>query len=153
MAGKRSLVFLMVSVMALSLLSAATIHAAGAPAEIKMQSPYEHKKAIVVFTHQKHSVDYKIACGECHHDDKGQPLTHLKEGDPVKKCFDCHNKPGELKGKEAKGLTDKELRAYQANAVHDNCIGCHKKYNKENKDKGKSAPQKCEECHPKKAQE
>ena len=153
MARKSVLARMGLSVMALMLLTAAALYAAGAPAEIKMQAPYEHKKAIVVFTHQKHTLDYKIACGECHHDDKGQPLTNLKESDPVKKCFDCHNKPGELKGKEAKGLPDKELRAYHANAVHDNCVGCHKKYNKENKDKGQSAPQKCEECHPKKAKE
>jgi hypothetical protein len=153
MMRKRSLVRTMVSVMVLSLLAAAGLHAAEVPAEIKMQSAYEHKKSIAVFTHQKHAIDYRITCGECHHDDKGQPLTNLKEGDPVKKCFDCHNKPGELKGKDAKGLAGKELRAYHANAVHDNCLGCHKKFNKENKDKGKTAPQKCEECHPKKVQE
>jgi len=153
MGRKNSLVRMMFSLMALILLPAAALQAAGPPPEIKMQAPYEHKKAITVFTHQKHSVDYKIACGECHHDDKGQPLANLKEGDPVKKCFDCHNTPGEVKGKEAKGLADKELRAYHANAVHDNCLGCHKQFNKENKDKGKSAPQKCEECHPKKDKE
>jgi len=153
MTMKSSWALMIVPVMALILLSAGATYAASAPAEIKMASPYEHKKSIAVFTHQKHAVDHKITCGECHHDDKGQPLTNLKDGDPVQKCFDCHNKPGELKGKEAKGVADKDLRAYHANAVHDNCVGCHKKYNKENKDKGKSAPQKCEECHPKKAQE
>ncbi|MFZ1982983.1 MAG: cytochrome c3 family protein [Desulfatitalea sp.] len=149
MMKKRSLALMVTAVLALSLLTVAAIYAATAPAEIKMASPYEHKKSISVFTHQKHSVDYKIACGECHHDDKGQPLTKLKDGDTVQKCFECHKKPGELKGKEAKGMSDKDLRAYHANAVHDNCVGCHKKFNKENKDKGKTAPQKCEECHPK----
>lgn len=146
---KRSLALMVAALLALSLLTAAAIYAGTAPAEIKMSSPYEHKKPISVFTHQKHTVDYKLTCGECHHDDKGQPLTKLKDGDPVQKCFECHKKPGELKGKEAKGLSDKELRAYHANAVHDNCVGCHKTFNMENKDKGKTAPQKCEECHPK----
>ena len=131
----------------LSLLSAAAIYAAAMQDVIKMDAPYPHKKGIVSFTHLKHVKDYKIACGECHHDDKGQPLTNLKEGDTVKKCFECHNKPGEIKGKEAKGLSDKEKRAYHANAMHENCVDCHKKFNKE---KGsKVAPQTCKECHPK----
>jgi hypothetical protein len=143
-----SLGLMAVIVLAASVFIVSTIHAgATAPVEIQMKADYDHKEAIVTFTHQKHTVDYKIACGECHHDDKGQPLE-LKEGDPVKSCFECHNKPGELKGKKAKGLSKKEKRAYHANAIHDNCIGCHRKYNRENKTK--AAPQKCSECHPKK---
>ena len=116
----------------------------------------EHEKGIVEFSHKKHAEDYakkspdlyKHGCGECHHDDKGKPLNDLKDGDPVQSCFDCHNKPGELKGKKAKGLSDAEKLAYHANALHKNCIGCHKKYNRENKTK--AAPQKCTDCHPKK---
>ncbi|RJQ79344.1 MAG: cytochrome C [Desulfobacteraceae bacterium] len=131
----------------LSLMIAAGIYAATVPDVIEMLAPYEHTKGPVTFTHKKHVDDYKIACGDCHHDDKGQPLTALKTGDPVKKCFDCHSKPGEIKGKEAKGLSDKDKRAYHANAVHDNCIDCHKKFNK-GKDP-KPAPQVCKDCHPK----
>lgn len=129
------------------LLLAAGIQAASAPAEIMMNS-YEHKRKLIPFTHEKHAVDYKIGCGECHHDDKGKPLSDLKDGDPVQKCFECHNKPGELKGKKARGLSKAEKLAYHANAVHENCVTCHKKHNKENKTK--AAPQKCVDCHPKK---
>jgi hypothetical protein len=115
--------------------------------EFQMNSAYKHKKSLATLTHKKHVTDHKIACGECHHNDKGEPLNDLKEGDDVQKCIECHKKPGALKGKEAKGLSDKEKREYHANAVHENCIGCHKKVNKE---KGtKDAPSKCTECHPK----
>lgn len=132
----------------LSLIFVAAIYAAKSPDVIQMQASYKHKKGIVVFTHGKHVTDYKISCGECHHDDKGQPLTGLKEGDPVKKCFDCHSKPGEIKGEKAKNLSGKEKRAYHANALHENCVGCHKRFNKGKKPK--PAPQACKECHPKK---
>ena len=117
------------------------------PDVAQIKAPYEHTKTTVPFTHQKHITDHKIACGECHHDAQGKPLTNLKEGDDVKACFDCHNKPGEVKGKEAKGMSKEEKRAYHANALHDNCIGCHRDYNKQMKKK--AAPQTCTECHPK----
>ena len=35
-----------------------------------------------------------------------------------------------------------------AEAIHANCISCHKDYNKKNKTK--AAPQSCTKCHPKK---
>lgn len=117
------------------------------PVQGPIKAPYEHTKGTVDFTHQKHVADHKIACGECHHDDKGQPLTALKEGDDVKACIDCHNKPGELKGKDAKGMSKTERLAYHSEALHDNCIECHKEHNKKNNTK--AAPQKCTECHPK----
>ena len=120
-----------------------------APEVIKMEeSSYKkHKKGIVEFNHKKHATEYKTSCGECHHDDKGKPLT-LKEGDNVKKCIECHNKPGEKpKGKDAPKLSKKEELQYHAEALHDNCKGCHKKYNKENKTK--AAPTTCSKCHPK----
>jgi cytochrome c553 len=118
------------------------------PDVIKMEeSSYEHKKGIVEFTHKKHSTEYKATCGECHHDDKGKPLE-LKEGDNVQKCIECHNKPGEKpKGKGAPKLSDEEELQYHAEALHENCKGCHKKYNKENKTK--AAPTTCTKCHPK----
>lgn len=116
--------------------------------EFYMNSGYEHKKELSLFTHKKHVEEYKIGCGDCHHDDKGKPLNDLKMGDDVQKCIDCHKKPGQIKGKKAKGLTKEQKREYHANAVHDNCIGCHRKWNKENNTK--DAPSKCTDCHPKK---
>lgn len=124
----------------------------------------KHTKGIVTFSHKKHQKEYaekhpelyKNGCGECHHEDKdgkAVPLKNLKEGDNVKKCIECHKKPEYIKGKEAKGLTKKQKREYHANALHDNCKGCHKEYNKEmklkSKDKG-AAPVTCKQCHPKK---
>jgi hypothetical protein len=125
---------------------------------IKMQNPAysEHTKGIVEFTHKKHAADYGAACGDCHHDDKGQPLADLKEGDDVQQCIACHSKPGEVPKELKKEWKDKKLkkeetnklaREYHAEALHDNCIGCHKTWNKENK--SKAAPTSCTKCHPK----
>jgi hypothetical protein len=125
---------------------------------IKMQNPAysEHTKGIVEFTHKKHATDYGAACGDCHHDDKGQPLADLKEGDDVQQCIACHSKPGEVPKELKKEWRDKKLkkeetnklaREYHAEALHDNCIGCHKTWNKENN--SKAAPTSCTKCHPK----
>ncbi|MDA8137072.1 MAG: cytochrome c3 family protein [Desulfobacteraceae bacterium] len=137
----------LVMVLALSMVTVTGSMASKAQDVIQLEAPYPHTKGGVTFSHKKHNVDYKISCGECHHDDQGKPLTNLKDGDAVKKCFECHKKPGEIKGKEAKGLSDKEKLAYHANAMHENCVGCHKKFNKEKN--SKAAPQQCKDCHPK----
>ena len=145
-----------------SLFLATTIYAGAEVAdEIKMETKaYEkHTKGIVVFTHKKHAEEYtmgkdkaKIKCGACHHDKDNKPLDNLKECDKVQKCIECHKKPGMIKGKEAKGLKKEQQREYHANAIHDNCKDCHKKFNKEKglkaKDKG-AAPTSCKACHPK----
>lgn len=128
-----------------------------APDVIKLQNKAyeEHTKGIVEFSHKKHSEDYakaspdlyKDGCGACHHDDKGKPLA-LKEGDNVQSCIECHKKPGEKpKGKDAPKLSKKEKLEYHAEAIHMNCRGCHKDYNKANKTK--AAPTTCTKCHPK----
>ena len=80
----------------------------------------------------------------------GKPLTELKDGDDVQKCIECHKTPGEApKGKKAKKkLSKKEkIAQYHAEAVHANCRGCHKDFNK--KYKPKKAPTTCAKCHPK----
>jgi lipopolysaccharide export system protein LptA len=56
-------------------------------------------------------------------------------------------------GKKAKGLSDVQRREYQGNALHDNCKGCHKEFNKEHQadiitGKREKAPFTCNECHP-----
>ena len=135
--------------------------------EIVMDNPaYEkHKKSIVTFTHKKHMDDYatenpdlyKNKCGECHHDENNKPLTDLKVGDDVQSCMECHKKPGEVpkelkkewKAKKIKKKEkDKMALEYHAEAIHDNCRPCHKKFNK--KTKTKDAPTTCAKCHPKK---
>ncbi len=94
------------------------------------------KKGPVNFSHKKHQEDYKIACTECHHDyQNGKNVW--KEGDPVKKCKQCHN-PLKKKGKVPK------LNV----AYHKNCKTCHKKLAKAGK---KAGPyKKCSKCHAKK---
>lgn len=147
--NKRTLGIALITTLAASLFLVAGLYAGTKiQDEFQMNSPYKHKKSLPTFSHKKHIGDYKLNCGECHHNDKGEPLKDLKEGDNVQKCFECHKKPGELKGKKAKGLSKKEKREYHANAVHENCLGCHRKYNKEKKTK--DAPTKCTDCHPKK---
>ena len=118
----------------------AAIYAKSAPDIIPLQDPaYEtHKKGVVKFEHKKHWDDYSKAypeiypsqCGECHHDKDGKPLTELKDGDDVQKCIECHKIPAEApKGKKAKEkLSKKEkIKEYHAEALHENCRGCHKK--------------------------
>ncbi|MDX9788628.1 MAG: cytochrome c3 family protein [Desulfobacterales bacterium] len=133
---------------------------AGTAAEdvIKMENKAysAHKKGIVMFSHKKHAEEYatknpelyKNGCGECHHDKDGKPLA-LKAGDEVQSCFECHNKEGEKpKGKDAPKLSKKETLAYHAEAIHANCKGCHKAFNKANT--STAAPVSCNKCHPKK---
>jgi hypothetical protein len=144
-----------------TLFIAAGIYAKATPDVIPLQDPAykKHKKGVVQFEHKKHfdaySKDYpefyKNKCGECHHDKDGKPLTELKDGDDVQKCIECHKEPAEApKGKKAKKkLSKKEkIKEYHAEALHENCRGCHKKFNK--KYKPKKAPTTCAKCHPKK---
>jgi cytochrome c553 len=120
------------------------------PDVIKMENKAysAHTKGIVEFSHKKHAEEYKAACGDCHHDKDGKPLT-LKAGDNVQSCIECHKTPGEKpKGKDAPKLTDKEELQYHAEALHQNCQGCHKEFKKKNP--ASEAPTTCVKCHPKK---
>ena len=154
---------LLVTIIGIAMLvAAAGIYAKAVPEMIKLQDPaYEkHKKGVVDFSHKKHQTDYatqypeyyKNGCGECHHDEDNKPLSNLKEGDDVQKCIECHKIAAEApKGKKAKKkLSKKEkIKDYHAEALHENCRVCHKKYNKKYKPK-KKAPTTCTKCHPKK---
>ncbi len=112
---------------------------------IPMDNPAysEHTKPIAQFTHKKHYEEYKISCGECHHDENAVPLTDLKPGDPVESCIACHDKPG--KAPKGEKLSKEEELQYHTEALHENCIGCHREYNRENNTK--DAPQTCGKCH------
>ncbi|MBW1981720.1 MAG: cytochrome c3 family protein [Deltaproteobacteria bacterium] len=105
-----------------------------------------HTKSAVEFHHKNHIEKYKIACTECHHHYEGGKNV-WKEGDPVKKCQDCHNEPtvkGEMKLPPDKKKLNLKL------AFHNNCIGCHKKLKKEDRKKYAKIPTTCAKCHPKK---
>jgi len=155
--NKKLLVLIVVSCAALFV--AAGIYAETVPEVIKLEDPAykEHKKGVVEFTHAKHQKDYakeypdlyKNGCGDCHHDKDNKPLANLKEGDEVQKCIECHKIAAEApKGKNAKKkLSKKEkIKDYHAEALHENCKGCHKAFNK--KYKPKKAPTTCSKCHP-----
>ena len=151
----------LVIVVSAALFAAGGIFAKAVPDMIKLEDPAykKHKKGVVDFTHGKHQTDYakkypefyKNGCGECHHDEDNKPLSKLKEGDDVQKCIECHKIAAEApKGKKAKKkLSKKEkIKDYHAEALHQNCRGCHRKYNKKYKPK-KKAPTTCAKCHPK----
>lgn len=151
----------LVIVVSAALFVAAGIYAKAVPDIIKLEDPAykEHKKGVVEFHHGKHQKDYvqkypefyKNGCGECHHDKDNKPLSKLKEGDDVQKCIECHKIAAEApKGKKAKKkLSKKEkIKDYHAEALHENCRGCHRKYNKKYKP-AKKAPTTCTKCHPK----
>jgi hypothetical protein len=158
--GKKYLRVAVVATLA-TLFITAGIYAKAVPDVIPLQDPaYEkHKKGVVQFEHKKHWDDYakdypefyKNGCGECHHDEDNKPLTALKDGDDVQKCIECHKIAAEApKGKKAKKKLKKKekIKEYHAEALHANCRGCHKKFNK--KYKPKKAPTTCTKCHPKK---
>ena len=108
----------------------------------KKRTKMPPKYKFVEFAHKKHHEEYKISCGECHHDKDKKPLD-LKAGDHVQKCVECHTK---LK----KNKKDRKDILVLENAMHDNCRGCHKEVNiKAGDPKGKKgpAPTTCNKCH------
>lgn len=109
------------------------------PQELKTITIYnasylEHKKGPVPFSHAIHVSEYSVGCGECHHDENGEPLADLAVDDPVQKCAECHPVPA--------GPEDKD--EYQQ-AMHKNCRTCHAAHNKETGTK--DAPVLCNQCH------
>jgi hypothetical protein len=154
--SKKGLLVTTIIAFAVIFVAAALYAGTEVPDVIKMQNDYEHTKGIVEFSHKKHAEDYKAGCGECHHDENNKPLDTLKTGDNVQKCIECHKKPGEVPKDLKKKWRDKKIKKkekdklsleFHAEALHDNCQGCHKKWNKKNK--SKAAPTTCVKCHPK----
>jgi hypothetical protein len=143
---KRSLLVLAVAALGVVFLFAVVSATQQTPETITMQSAVfpEHTKGVVTFSHNKHNVDYKIACAECHHTyQDGKNVW--KEGDEVKKCDTCHT-GGKPEASETKGMSKEDkIKAYYFSAIHENCVGCHKALKKEAKPTG---PTSCKECHP-----
>ena len=110
--------------------------------ETRKKGPPQFKP--VTFTHKKHAEDYGISCGECHHDENGEPLE-LKMGDDVHPCYECHNIFEKTKENR------RDIMVHE-NAMHGNCRDCHKEVNIEAGDpKGRKgpAPTSCTQCHEK----
>ncbi|MFH1077025.1 MAG: cytochrome c3 family protein [Pseudomonadota bacterium] len=112
------------------------IAAGNEPETVKMESKVysAHTKAVVTFTHAKHSADYKLACTECHHVYADGKNT-WKQGDAVQKCEACHPKSDKPK----QGATKEEQIQSHQWTLHENCKGCHQTQ--------KKGPTKCTECH------
>jgi hypothetical protein len=96
------------------------------------------RKGPVSFSHTNHAQDYEVSCLDCHHNyQDGKNVW--KEGDPVKKCVECHS-PLKNSGKTKK----------LSIAFHKNCKTCHRNLAKEGI--SKDAPYKqCTDCHEKKS--
>ena len=106
----------------------------------RKKAPPKYK--VIEFSHKKHNVDYKVSCGECHHDKDNKPLD-LEVGADVQKCSACHTKM------EKDKKNKKDIMVLE-NAMHGNCRTCHKEINKKAGDpkgiKG-PAPASCGKCH------
>lgn len=108
--------------------------AADPPDDITIQNTYkDDKKGPVKLTHKKHSVDYKVACTDCHHVYKDGKNVY-KQGDAVQKCSACHD-PEKQEGNAMK----------LQNAFHKNCKDCHKELGDAGKPTGPF--KKCNDCH------
>ena len=127
---------LTVTVLALAgvfFLTTAILTAADSPDEVVINTEgyKSDKKGPVSFNHAKHNKEYDVGCDECHHEYKdGENVW--KEGDPVKKCNECHDME----------KSDGNVKKLQT-AFHNNCKNCHKEV-------GDPAPStKCNDCHSK----
>ncbi len=147
--NKKLLIFLITT--GIALIFAATGLQAGTEVadtfKVETKEYKPHKKGLATLSHKKHIEEYGLSCGECHHDKDGKVLTNLKMGDNVQKCVECHDKLGQPKKEEKKD------KLFLYNAMHGNCIDCHKEVNKKAGDpKGRKgpAPASCTKCHPKK---
>jgi len=142
---KKLLILLAGLMSAVFLLTVGVPSATDVPDVVKMESKVypKHTKPIVTLSHKKHSVDYKIACTECHHVYKDGKNT-WKEGDEVKKCDACHCEPKKPKGDKTKMKKAEKIKKYHYSAIHANCRDCHKQLKKEKKATG---PVTCVKCH------
>ncbi len=93
------------------------------------------RKGSVLFSHSEHADGYVESCDGCHHEYKdGQNIW--EEGQPVKKCFSCHD-PSKRDGR---------IRKLNI-AYHKNCKGCHRELAREGPTQ---APyRQCTDCHEK----
>jgi len=156
--------FVLLALATAALFLSSGLYAGTQPADtIKMQNKAyaKHTNPIVTFNHKKHIEEYAKAnpklfpngCGDCHHDPNGKPLKDLKVGADVQSCITCHKEPGQKPAKEKLDKTER-IKKYHAEAIHENCGGCHSDFNKAKKlkssDKG-AAPIKsrCNDCHKK----
>jgi hypothetical protein len=89
----------------------------------------------VTLPHNRH-VEAGLSCKDCHHIyENGKNIldeSKLEEGNQDIRCSACHNP---------------KFRPNLEQAFHNQCMGCHTRYQKEKK---KTGPRFCGECHVKK---
>ncbi|MBW1797223.1 MAG: cytochrome c3 family protein, partial [Deltaproteobacteria bacterium] len=90
--NKKLLSLLIVVCAGLLFLTGGILTAADVPDEVVIENENykKDKKGPVKLSHKKHSTEYKVACADCHHEYK-DGKNCWKEGDPVKKCSECHS--------------------------------------------------------------
>jgi len=97
--------------------------------------PGKKQRPAVAFPHNRH-VEIELPCKDCHHIyENGKNVldeSRLEEGNQDIRCSACHGPKSRRNLKQA---------------FHDQCMGCHKRVQKENK---KTGPRYCGECHIKK---
>ncbi len=80
----------------------------------------------VIFTHSKHVEDFGAVCGDCHHDSDAEPIESFHP-DATYACGECHDEEGLIRGPIAENEALQSDRiAHRANALHLQCISCHK---------------------------
>ena len=93
----------------------------------------------VTFDHAGHVNKIGLTCNACHH------TLAPQETEVEEHCSDCHGQPGFIRGKEAASLPEEELIEHYLNALHAQCIGCHKQ--KKLEDRSQNIPIGCTQCH------
>ena len=100
----------------------------------------------VAFPHMQH-IDAGMDCSDCHHRFKGGKNIvdegNLEEGAEGIKCASCHKDKTAFRFKPDLDPTHRTLRQ----AYHFMCIRCHRQVIR---DKKKSGPVTCGDCHPRK---
>lgn len=138
--NRKLLILIMVIFTGAAFLATGALTAAEAPDCVTIDNKgYERNiKGPVTLSHKKHAKEYGAKCTDCHHDyQDGKNVW--KEGDPVKKCAECHS-PTQKQGNALK----------LNNAYHQNCLGCHKEMAQAGKIPRKEAMKlirKCDTCH------
>jgi hypothetical protein len=95
--------------------------------------------------------DYGAVCGDCHHDSDFEPIES-HDPDATYACIECHDEEGLIRGPIAENdASDSDLIAHRSNALHLQCIGCHKLYNELNR--VVRVPESCKTCHAKHPQD
>lgn len=142
-----------------SIMESGDFHSSGVEVFISMNSDvYEkHTNPIVQFRHSRHSgtveirrIDY-VECINCHHD--------YMEPASVQKCstLKCHDRGVQPKSDTFNNTKKSKIRVYHYYAIHELCIGCHRKLRrklnigswttKNMREMGDRIPVTCKQCH------